>query len=387
MITGAGSGIGRALAVELSLRGAHLLLVGRRESALQETMAALHSPQSTTIIVGDITDPAGRDQIVSEVKRLGRLDLLINNAGVVISGPLVADDAEARRLMVDTNLIAPMELTLALLPMLKTGAPSRIVNVGSMFGDIAFPYFSAYSATKFGLRGWSDGLRRELAPMGIGVTYAAPRGTRTPAAESFASLAEAFDMRLDPPEKVAIQITDAIANDANTAYPMGMERVFVLMQRLFPSIIDHALGKQLAKAKSALRLSAILVGLAATTTQAADLTVEVSGIRDATGAVRIALYSEPSTFRHEKDSMHVLSLPATQGTISGLFHDIPEGRYAVIAYHDENQNQKMDLFLGMFPAEGWGLSNNSTPFGPPQFEDSAFDVSEPITAITIPLHY
>ena len=72
-----------------------------------------------------------------------------------------------------------MELTLSLLPLLKAGAPSCIVNVGSLFGDIAFPYFSAYSATKFGLRGWSDGLRRELAPAGIGVTYAAPRGTRT----------------------------------------------------------------------------------------------------------------------------------------------------------------------------------------------------------------
>jgi len=167
---------------------------------------------------------------------------------MVAAGPLALEDSGTRRRMVETNLIAPMELTLALLPLLRAARPSRIVNIGSMFGDIAFPYFSAYSATKFGLRGWSEGLRRELAPLGVAVTYAAPRGTRTPAADGFADLARAFEMALDPPETVARLIVEGIRRDARDIYPRGPERVFVLLQRLLPRLIDKALIKQSAKA-------------------------------------------------------------------------------------------------------------------------------------------
>jgi len=248
LVTGAGSGIGRALAIELSQRGAQLLLVGRRAEALEETRKALSRPHRGECIAADLTEQEGREQILRAVATHGRLDLLVNNAGVVVSGPLAAQDDEAVRQMFATNLLAPISLTRLLLPLLRAGTQSRIVNVGSMFGDIAFPYFAAYSATKFGLRGWSEALRREIAPLGIGVTYAAPRGTRTPAAASFAALADAFAMRLDPPEQVARQIVNAVAKDARDVYPRGIERLFVLLQRLVPGVIDNALGKQLTKA-------------------------------------------------------------------------------------------------------------------------------------------
>jgi short-subunit dehydrogenase len=257
LITGAGSGIGRALAVELSQLGARVLLVGRRAEKLAETRALLTRRDLGCVLRADITDPTDRDEVVRRVRSWGRLDVLINNAGQVVSGPLTVDGAERRRRMLDTNLAAPIELTVALLPLLAAAAPSRIVNVGSLFGDIAFPYFSAYSATKFGLRGWSDGLRRELAPAGIGVTYAAPRGTRTAAAESFAALAEAFAMPLDPPERVARQIVGAIAADARLVYPRGIERLFVLLQQLMPAAIDLALGRQLAVATTRLRTGSL----------------------------------------------------------------------------------------------------------------------------------
>lgn len=248
LITGAGSGIGRALAVELVRNGAQVLLVGRRETALEETRALLPPPAQGTVLVADVTDPASIARLVERVRGYHRLDLLINNAGTVTSGPLTGEDAAARRRMIETNLLAPMELTLALLPLLRAAKPSRVVNIGSMFGDIAFPYFSTYSATKFGLRGWSEALRRELAPSGIAVTYAAPRGTRTPAAEGFAALASAFEMSLDPPEKVARLIVDGIAHGARDIYPHGPERLFVLLQRLMPRLIDWTLIRQTAKA-------------------------------------------------------------------------------------------------------------------------------------------
>ena len=134
-------------------------------------------------------------------------------------------------------------------------------------------------------------------------------------------------------------------------------------------------------------LAALLLGTATTGALAADLTVSVSGVRDASESIRIALYADAATFRHESDARQVLTLPAAKGTVSGVFHDLPPGRYAVLAYHDENGNGKLDMTLGMFPDEGWGLSNDPTVIGPPRFEASAFEVSEPESAITVPLHY
>ncbi|MDR3517729.1 MAG: SDR family NAD(P)-dependent oxidoreductase [Azospirillaceae bacterium] len=252
LITGAGSGIGQALARELASHGARLLLVGRRVEALEATRASLPDPRHGMVLAGDITDPHTRAALATKVSTLGRLDILINNAGLVETGPLRADDAFRRRRMVEINLLAPIELTMALLPILRASAPARIVNVGSMFGDIAFPGFAAYSATKFGLRGWSEGLRRELAPSRVAVSYAAPRGTRTPAAEGFAELASALAMPLDPPEKVAQQIVAGIRRGARDIYPNGPERWFVLLQRLMPGLIDRVLIRRTAGVIAAL---------------------------------------------------------------------------------------------------------------------------------------
>jgi len=131
----------------------------------------------------------------------------------------------------------------------------------------------------------------------------------------------------------------------------------------------------------------MILGVAATTAAAADLTVTVSGVRDASQSIRIALYANADTFRHEQNAKQVLSIPAAPGTVTGVFREILPGRYAVLAYHDDNGNQKLDMILGMFPAEGWGLSNDPTVIGPPAFEESAFDVPEPGAAITVSLHY
>ena len=122
-------------------------------------------------------------------------------------------------------------------------------------------------------------------------------------------------------------------------------------------------------------------------TYAADLTVTVSGVRDDRESVRIALYADAATFRHERDARQVLSVPAQPGEVSGVFHDLPAGRYAVLAYHDENGNGKLDMTMGMFPDEGWGLSNDPTVIGPPRFDASAFEVVEPGTSVAVPLHY
>jgi len=133
-----------------------------------------------------------------------------------------------------------------------------------------------------------------------------------------------------------------------------------------------------------LAIAALLTPLAA---QAADLRVEITGVQGDANTVRVVLYNSAETFRHEAQAVKVLDLPATPGTVVGSFDGIPAGRYAILAYHDENGNGKFDMMLGMFPAEGWGLSNDPTIIGPPSFDDSAFDVIEPGGGVSVALHY
>jgi NAD(P)-dependent dehydrogenase (short-subunit alcohol dehydrogenase family) len=250
LITGGGSGIGRALAIEASRRGMIVALCGRRADALYATLAEMAPSGRHLRLRGDITDPAVRRGLRDYLWRhWGGLDVLVNNAGMVPVGPLShATDAELARLMA-TNVVAPAALSREMLPLLGRAAPSRIVNVGSMFGDIAYPLLAPYSASKFALRGLSMALRRELKPFGIGVTYAAPRGTRTDAADAFDPLIAPMQMRFDEPAKVATRIWRAVEREADSVYAQGPERFFVLFQRLLPGLVDRAVAKQLADAR------------------------------------------------------------------------------------------------------------------------------------------
>ncbi|MEE3317795.1 MAG: SDR family NAD(P)-dependent oxidoreductase [Pseudomonadota bacterium] len=238
LITGAGSGIGRAMAIEGARRGYALILTGRTVANLEATRDMIVAGD-VTLVPGDVTTREGRAAVVAATG--GRLDILINNAGVLAVGHLRDLDDDRLNRVVATNLIAPMAVARGLLPSLEA-AQGRVVNVGSVFGDIAYPFFAAYSATKFGLRGFSDALRRELSGRGVGVTYIAPRATQTAAEAEFAALVEPMDMTMDTPARVATQAWDAIEVGKRESFPCGKERLFVKIQRLFPSIIDKAVG-------------------------------------------------------------------------------------------------------------------------------------------------
>src|SRR5258708_39619480 len=176
LITGAGSGIGRALAVEVAQRGMNVALCGRREDALEVTRALLDRENQHLMIPADITKPEGRRRIVETIgNKWKALDVLVNNAGVVEGGAIEKFDDEALNRTFLTNVIAPIALTRDLMPLLLAAKPSRVVNIGSVFGDIAYPLFSGYSASKFPLRGFSNALRREWQQALIVVAYAAPR--------------------------------------------------------------------------------------------------------------------------------------------------------------------------------------------------------------------
>jgi NAD(P)-dependent dehydrogenase (short-subunit alcohol dehydrogenase family) len=246
LITGAGSGIGRALAIEASRLGMTVALCGRRAEPLHATFAEMKSSGRHLRLSGDITVSALRRSIRDYLWRHWRsLDVLVNNAGLVPVGPLsCTTDDELERVML-TNVVAPLALSREMLPLLRRAGTSRIVNIGSVLGDIPYPLFAAYSASKFAVRGLSIAMRRELKPYGIGVTYAAPRATKTDASDAMSPLVEPLQMRLDDPAAVANQVWRAVMQDLDSIYAKGPERLFVLAQRLLPSIVDRAISTQM----------------------------------------------------------------------------------------------------------------------------------------------
>jgi short-subunit dehydrogenase len=147
--------------------------------------------------------------------------------------------------LMQVNLVAPIQLTRMLLPaMLKQGR-GRIVNVGSTFGSIGFPYFAVYSSSKFGLRGFSQALRRELDGSGVGVTYIAPRATRTPLnSNAVVRMNQALKVAMDPPEQVAAAIVRAIEQERAEVYLGWPEKLFVRLNAILPGLVDGALRKQ-----------------------------------------------------------------------------------------------------------------------------------------------
>lgn len=120
---------------------------------------------------------------------------------------------------------------------------------------------------------------------------------------------------------------------------------------------------------------------------AADLSVAVNGLRDGEGDVRIVLYDRADAFRHEEQARAVQVIAADKLSVPLVFTQLEPGSYAVIVYHDANRNGKMDLFLGMFPTEGWGMSNDPAVVGPPKFDPASVTVPDDGAAITVELHY
>ncbi len=136
-----------------------------------------------------------------------------------------------------------------------------------------------------------------------------------------------------------------------------------------------------------LALLAALTALAVWPALAADLDVAVHEVRGGDGQVKLMLFEREAGFRKEDKARQVQALRATKGTVVGLFRDLPPGRYAVIVYHDENGDGKLDLRFGMFPKEGYGLSNNPKLSGPPKFKDAAFELPVEGKHIAIHLDY
>jgi len=183
IITGAGQGIGRALALEFGRRGGHLLLVGRQPATLEETARLVAAEGGTTeILVEDLTQPGAVERISQAVASWSAVDLLVNNAGNVRAGRLeLTSDADVHA-MIDLNLTAPIMLTKALLPALRRSGKGRgsiLLNVASGIALVGMPFYSVYAATKSGLAQFGESLRRESIGTGVHVATVYPGATDT----------------------------------------------------------------------------------------------------------------------------------------------------------------------------------------------------------------
>jgi short-subunit dehydrogenase len=245
VITGASGGIGAQIALRLAEQGARLVLVAREADLLDALGGRLAGAGHRWLAV-DFTELADLErarQLVESVT--DRVDILVNGAGISTFGMYedLAPAAIAR--MVAVNVTAAMVMTRMLLPALKRSPAAQIVNIGSTFGSIGYPGFTAYSATKFALRGFSQALRRELADTAIRVTYVAPRATRTPLnSAAVCELNAALGIAMDEPAAVADKVIAAMRHPADH-YLGWPEKLFVRINNLLPGLVDRNLRRQL----------------------------------------------------------------------------------------------------------------------------------------------
>jgi len=243
VLTGAAGGIGSLLAARLAERGARVVLVDANEDALKKVSAGIKHSKT---IAGDLSSDEGCLAVADAAKKaFGQIDVLINLAGLMSFRCFEDEEIAVMDRIIQVNLLGAMRLTRHLLPGMVERNDGRIINVGSVFGSIGFAYFSAYSASKFGLRGFSEALRRELHDTNVKVMYVAPRAVKTPLNTGrIMRMGAETGMNMDAPEHVVGKILKAVENDRKEVYIGFPESFFVGINMLFPRLVDKATAAQ-----------------------------------------------------------------------------------------------------------------------------------------------
>ncbi|PTQ96600.1 NADP-dependent 3-hydroxy acid dehydrogenase YdfG [Mucilaginibacter yixingensis] len=176
LITGASSGFGRA-AVKLFQEQGWNVVATMRSPEKEETLRGL---ENVALVRLDVTNPESiREAVAEATSRFGRIDVLVNNAGYGTLGALEAATAEVIRRQLDTNLIGVIQVTQAVLPVMRAQRAGVIINVSSVGGRATFPFSSLYHATKFAVEGLTESLQYELNPLGIRLKIVEPGGYKT----------------------------------------------------------------------------------------------------------------------------------------------------------------------------------------------------------------
>jgi len=263
-VTGAGSGIGRALARELAARGAHLALSDINEATLAETVMLCEAAGSAAKITSQRVDVADRgavyawaDQVVADH---GRVNLIFNNAGVALAAGIEAMSYEDFEWLMSINFWGVVHGTKAFLPHLKAAGEGHVINMSSVFGLISVPGQAAYNAAKFGVRGFTDALRMELemSPCGVSCTTVHPGGVKTNIARNARvdpsmapdpdAAADEFDkMARTTPERAARQILLGVTRDRRRVLVGPDAAVIDLVSRLPAAASQRLIEKRAAR--------------------------------------------------------------------------------------------------------------------------------------------
>lgn len=211
LVTGASSGIGSAVVKTFANLNAQVIMVARRGDVLEALKASL--PEGRALALpADITRPEESQRVIEAVKQqYGRLDILINCAGIVDTVPLEQIDEARIQQIVTLNLIAPINLIRLALPLLRGHGQAHIVNVSSTVGLTLVPRQATYGASKAGLNGFTDALRRELHGTDIGVSMVMPGLVNTPMLGDFKNRDEALEML----KKTGMSIPGVYLNEAD----------------------------------------------------------------------------------------------------------------------------------------------------------------------------
>jgi short-subunit dehydrogenase len=246
LITGASGGIGAACAAQFRRKGAKVSLTDLENSGFAD-----FDDNQTVISVGDITVEAFRETIFRRtIDQFGRIDILINNAGVGLFVPPSTVDVQVSKRLFDVNVFAPLALMQLVIPQMRSQHSGTIVNVGSLGGSVSFPWAGIYCASKFAMHGINDALRRELSASGIRVIRVCPGPVRTSFNEhALSGKAPQRVTRLRrlasvSPDQVAKAIVKAIESRGRIVYVPSTARVFMAAEFFASRAVDWYLRRQ-----------------------------------------------------------------------------------------------------------------------------------------------
>ncbi len=266
LVTGAASGIGRAIALALAREGADLYLLDIDEEGLAQVAAAAR--QSGVEAITARCDVSRPGEITASnramLARWGGLDILVNNAGVAYYGPTENMTAKQWDWLMSINLLAPIQFVRELLPVLQRRPEAHILNIASIWGLVPMGRFVAYNTSKYGLVGLSESLRAELGRQGLGVTTMCPGFVRTNLFTSAPCGHERGRTRNPPrwlsatPERVASRAIGAIYRDRRLVLVTPMAHVLYNLRRYVPGLVDflQRLGRRRRMRKKAAQWAA-----------------------------------------------------------------------------------------------------------------------------------
>jgi short-subunit dehydrogenase len=251
LLTGATGGIGQAMATALLARGASVMLSGRSPAKLAALARQLGGTAGAQARIhwhaADLDVPLALTAL-RDAAAQWQANVVVNNAGTPSFGRFESFDSEHIEQVIRTNLLAPMLLTQALLPSLMRQPRAQVIQVGSALGRIGLPGYSVYSASKFGLRGFAEALRRELRGSPVRVQYLGPRSTRTGFNDARVdAYNQATGTAVDTPETVALALIELIESGAAERFVGLPEKLAVRLNGAAPEWLDGAFDKHSAQ--------------------------------------------------------------------------------------------------------------------------------------------